>query len=380
MNKFLSQLSLVGAIGLLLAITACSEQDTPASSGNSGNDNNVIATIDHKEIDAKGGGFILRINVTGNWTAWSSEEWCTLSRTSGSGVGSVSGYIEPNGENERVVKISVETEEKSVTFSITQKGKDTGGTEAQKYAGRIEMPAPAKEGNNLFITHSTQYKGKETITYSLEYNCEKKSARWVAFTFDRETCQSNTSRSDAWAVDPFIPSNFQTTYNDYKNSKYSRGHLCASSDRLYSYEANTQTFMMSNINPQIQNGFNGGIWQQLEEQVQAWGKVGQASDTLYVVKGGTIDDGQINEYINNNIPVPQYFYMAVLNLHNGFYDAIGFWLEHKAYNNNDSYKNYALSIDELESKTGLDFFHNLPDKIENEIEASYDTDNWNWKK
>lgn len=31
-------------------------------------------------------------------------------------------------------------------------------------------------------------------------------------------------------------------------------------------------------------------------------------------------------------------------------------------------------------QTGLDFFHNLPDKIENEIEASYDTGNWNWKK
>lgn len=63
------------------------------------------------------------------------------------------------------------------------------------------------------------------------------------------------------------------------------------------------------------------------------------------------------------------------SLKNGQYKAIGFWFEHKSYSNNN-YASYALSIDELEEKTGIDFFHNLPDKIENEVERSYNKSDW----
>ena len=59
----------------------------------------------------------------------------------------------------------------------------------------------------------------------------------------------------------------------------------------------------------------------------------------------------------------------------GQYKAIGFWFEHKSYSNNN-YASYALSIDELEEKTGIDFFHNLPDNIENEVERSYNKSDW----
>ena len=156
---------------------------------------------------------------------------------------------------------------------------------------------------------------------------------------------------------------------------------------------------MSNMNPQIQNGFNGGIWASLEGKVQSWGKITNDQDTLYVAKGGTIDNNNIIKYLNqtnkknlwnnhrfnnniikylktnNTIPVPKYFYMAILSLKNGQYKAIGFWFEHKSYSNNN-YASYALSIDELEEKTGIDFFHNLPDNIENEVERSYNKSDW----
>ena len=73
---------------------------------------------------------------------------------------------------------------------------------------------------------------------------------------------------------------------------------------------------MSNMNPQIQNGFNGGIWASLEGKVQSWGKITNDQDTLYVAKGGTIDNNNIIKYLktNNTIPVPKYFYMAILSL------------------------------------------------------------------
>lgn len=68
--------------------------------------------------------------------------------------------------------------------------------------------------------------------------------------------------------------------------------------------------------------------------------------------------------------------MALLSLQSGTYKAIGFWLEHKSYNNSTGYADYTVSIDELEQKTGIDFFHNLPDNVENEVEQGYHKSDW----
>ena len=57
---------------------------------------------------------------------------------------------------------------------------------------------------------------------------------------------------------------------------------------------------MSNMNPQIQDGFNGGIWASLEKKVQTWGNITNDQDTLYVAKGGTIDNNNIIKYLKTN--------------------------------------------------------------------------------
>lgn len=43
---------------------------------------------------------------------------------------------------------------------------------------------------------------------------------------------------------------------------------------------------------------------------------------------------------------------------------------------NNKYGDYAISIDELERRTGMDFFCNLPDAIEDVVEASTDLSYW----
>ena len=76
--------------------------------------------------------------------------------------------------------------------------------------------------------------------------------------------------------------------------------------------------------------------------------------------------------IKDKMIVPKYFFMAVLKKSsNGTYRAFGFWTEH--LNNyvpsNTDLKQYSMSIDDLEEKTGMDFFCNLPDNIEKEVES-----------
>lgn len=361
---------------------SCSEQETPNLPTPPDEMDQGIASIDRTQINANGGGFIIRVVANGAWQASSSESWCTLNKKEGNGNGTITGYTEANTGAERSAIIKVISGKESATFTVKQlagNGSEPDPEKPNGYAGRIEIPKLVGEKMNPFITHTSIENGKELITYSYEYDCSKLHSRWVAFTFSTATPNNNAGRSENYRADPKLPSAYQLNEKSYSKSGYSRGHLVASEDRQYSKTANGLTFYMSNMSPQIQNGFNGGIWLDLERKVQSLGSITNPNDTLYVVKGGTIKDDQIKEYINNSshkIAVPKYYFMALLSFKNGIYKAIGFWLEHKSYGNSTSYVSCAVSIDDLEEKTGIDFFHNLPDNIEKQVESSFSKNDW----
>ena len=196
---------------------------------------------------------------------------------------------------------------------------------------------------------------KDYPTYSLEYSYKYKHSYWIAYRFDNTT-GGNVGRNEAYKPDPELPSQYAAKHNDYTNSGYTRGHLCASSDRQYSKEANQQTFYMSNISPQSGNGFNqsGSAWNTGEDKVQAWGyNISRSTDTLYVVKGGTIGEGMIKGYIKNEIAIPKYFFMAVLFRSGDNYKAIGFYMPHENLKDGPDKKDpkkYLMSIDAWNKK------------------------------
>ena len=367
---------------------SCSEQDSPELPDNSGNTNQGIASIDQTQINANGGGFIIRVKTDGTWQASSSETWCTLSRTSGNGNGSISGYMKANTGAERSVIITIIAGKEKAEFTLKQLAGNGSNPvpdpeKPSGYASMLEIPALKGGSMNQFITHTTKRNGKDYPTYSLEYSYKYKHSYWIAYRFDNTT-GGNVGRNEAYKPDPELPSQYAAKHNDYTNSGYTRGHLCASSDRQYSKEANQQTFYMSNISPQSGNGFNqsGSAWNTGEDKVQAWGyNISRSTDTLYVVKGGTIGEGMIKGYIKNEIAIPKYFFMAVLFRSGDNYKAIGFYMPHENLKDDPDKKDpkkYLMSIDALEQETGIDFFHNLPDNIENTVEATYNVNDWQW--
>lgn len=367
---------------------SCSEQDSPELPDNSGNTNQGIASIDQTQINANGGGFIIRVKADGTWQASSSETRCTLSRTSGNGNGSISGYMKANTGAERSVIITITAGKEEAKFTLKQLAGNGSNPvpdpeKPSGYASMLEIPALKGGSMNQFITHTTKRNGKDYPTYSLEYSYKYKHSYWIAYRFDNTT-DGNVGRNEAYKPDPELPSQYAAKHNDYTNSGYTRGHLCASSDRQYSKEANQQTFYMSNISPQSGNGFNqsGSAWNTGEDKVQAWGyNISRSTDTLYVVKGGTIGEGMIKGYIKNEIAIPKYFFMAVLFRSGDNYKAIGFYMPHENLKDDPDKKDpkkYLMSIDALEQETGIDFFHNLPDNIENTVEATYNVNDWQW--
>lgn len=249
---------------------------------------------------------------------------------------------------------------------------------------RIEFPKVSGGDNNLVVVHKVSGFGKDAngktdgVNYAIEWDCQKKAQRWTCYRMYAANSASNWKRdnwkSTSWGGDPFqedtsIPAQYRTTLADYRGSGYDRGHICPSADRLYSKDVNEQTFYMSNMHPQI-NSFNTGVWATMENQLRAW-NTNNFRDTLYVVKGGTIDTNknQVSTYTKSGIIVPKYFFMAIVCKKGSNYKAIAFWAEHKESTSKEKLKPHMISVDELEQKTGIDFFCNLPDDIENRVEA-----------
>jgi endonuclease G len=268
------------------------------------------------------------------------------------------------------------------------------------YAYRIEYPqvsyenlSPTKDGaetkNQIIVKQTADY----GITYSVEWDNAKIANRWTCYTLHAGNSLSTTERHDDFKADPEVA--VSATLADYNGSGFSRGHLCPSADRLCSEEQNKQTFFLTNMQPQYQS-HNGGLWSRLESEVRNFATddsyISSHCDTLYIVKAATITDkvtigdtevdgvypdircGTVNQLL-----VPKFFYMALLhyNKETDSYQALAFWTQHLSTTQPvANLGDYAISIDELEKRTGIDFFCNLPDEIEDAVEATIDLDFW----
>ncbi len=238
----------------------------------------------------------------------------------------------------------------------------------------LEYPHLAADSTmNQLIIKSTEDYG---ITYSLEWSYRDKANRWTCYQMHAGNLENNTDRTNTFYEDEEIPEQYRSLLNDYKESGFSRGHLCPSADRLCSEDQNKQTFFLSNMQPQWQK-HNGVLWANFEKKVREWA---ENCDTLYVVKAATIRSDQVyEEKCKGVLPVPKYFYMALLAYYKETddYEAMGLWTVHEDVSvPKADFKNYAISIDELEERTGIDFFCNLPDDIEDQVERECHTGKW----
>ena len=267
--------------------------------------------------------------------------------------------------------------------SIT-KNRNRNDASSDRLLSQLQFPK-VRGGMSEVVSHSTSAFG---LNYSIEWDHTLRSQRWTCFYFCNANTVTKWARSnwyntvwggDPFQLDPLVPKSeqppvkgeFSGSYypGGGSGSYYNRGHICASQDRMCSQEVNEQTFYMTNMMPQVY-AFNGGIWADMEMQVRSWNK-NSYRDTLFVVKGGTIDnENQILDRTRSGFIVPKYFFMALLRKKGSDYYALGFWAEHLNSNHRgEDLGNYVVNIRDLEQKTGIDFFCNLPDNIENREET-----------
>lgn len=211
----------------------------------------------------------------------------------------------------------------------------------------------------------------------LGYDEKHEQARWVAHIVTPDIIEGNVSRTNDFRVDPKV-STKTAEKADYWYSGYDRGHLAPSADFRWSQSALSESYFYSNMAPQRPE-LNRERWAELENLIRDY--VITNNRQVYVVTGGVLTDGletMKNEGRKNEVSIPKYFYKVILDNFSDKKTGIGFILPNG--NCPDPLLTYAVPIDSVEALTGLDFFGNLPNEDQNEVEPSFEPSLWRSKE
>jgi endonuclease G len=234
----------------------------------------------------------------------------------------------------------------------------------------------AQEEDTLFKSESRsleEYTPKASLGYTIQhtyytlsYSSTHRQAEYSYYYLSPESILGGQARTDDFRVDPKVKSN-PVKSTDYQGSGYDRGHLCPAADMALNLTAMSETFYMSNMSPMAPS-FNRGIWSRLEDWVR---EEALRNGGVYVVTGPILSSscGSLKE----SITVPcAYFKIVFTGGSNP--KMLGFVLSNAGASG--SLQAFAVSVDEIEKRTGLDFFPQLENTLEQSLESKVSLSGW----
>ncbi|ADJ28205.1 DNA/RNA non-specific endonuclease [Nitrosococcus watsonii] len=162
------------------------------------------------------------------------------------------------------------------------------------------------------------------------------------------------------------------THDDYRHSGYDRGHMAPNYaiSRLYGKPAQLDTFLMTNITPQKSN-LNQKLWQRLEEvEIDHFT---QQFETIWVFTGPIFDPDIERLTSSYWVEIPDAFYKIYFALPD---EKMLAFIVPQQVRGKEPLDKFLVSVDEVEKRTGFDFFHELEDTREEQLESSIKPDPW----
>lgn len=204
--------------------------------------------------------------------------------------------------------------------------------------------------------------------YCLSYDENNEQAEWVYYVLTSGMLSGSTSRTDNFREDPKV-STGSASLADYKDSGYDHGHLVPACDMTFSQTAMSESFFMSNMSPQNPS-FNRGIWKKLEGQVRDWA----ATEGEIHVVTGPINASLFGTIGSNQVTVPGHYYKVIYDPQKQTMIALVLPNE----KGSAPLQSYTVTVDVVEFATGIDFFPQLDDNIEESLESKVNTSAWIW--
>ncbi|HEX8559379.1 MAG TPA: DNA/RNA non-specific endonuclease [Pyrinomonadaceae bacterium] len=219
--------------------------------------------------------------------------------------------------------------------------------------------------------------------YAASYHRDKGRPNWVSWHL-ASSWLGSAPRQDDFRADTSLPAGwYQVQGTDYSGSGFDRGHHCPSADRTLTVADNSSTFLMTNMMPQSPDN-NQGPWANMENYCRTL--VGSGNE-LYVVMGGAgsggtgSNGGTTTTIAGGRVAVPSQVWKVVIVLPSGTNDvarvttstrAIAVIMPNTQGIRANDWKSYRVSVDQVESLTGYDFFSNVPAAVQSVIEARVD--------
>jgi len=206
--------------------------------------------------------------------------------------------------------------------------------------------------------------------YVLAQDARLKIPLWVQYELTHADLLGTIDRTDDFRADTSIPFGSRAELNDYQGSGFDRGHMAPAGDMKRNINAMSESFLLSNMAPQVGVGFNRQIWEELESAVRGWV---EQRGTLTVIVGPVfrVEGSQVAYRVvgQNNVAVPTHFYKIVVDANDpNNVEALAFLMPNINLSGHH-YSEYLISIDEIESATGLNFLTALPPTVQDSVES-----------
>lgn len=196
---------------------------------------------------------------------------------------------------------------------------------------------------------------------------------WVAEHMTPESLSQNKGdrKQSNFYEDDTIPSAFRAKLNDYFRSGYDRGHQVAAADAKWSQEAMDGTFALTNMCPQVGEGFNRDYWAHFEDfcrkLTKKYPSVRVVTGPLYLPKRDAADGKWrvTYEVIGNppNVAVPTHFYKVIYGEdgtgEGGKVSLAAFVLPNARIPNDKNLREFEVPLEAVERSSGLEFASEL---------------------
>lgn len=201
--------------------------------------------------------------------------------------------------------------------------------------------------------------------YVLSHNTARRVPDWVFERLTLEDFEGTAKRKENFKEDAALAFGSRSELTDYAGSGFDRGHMAPAADMKSSQDAMDESFLLSNMAPQIGIGFNRHIWAHLEDRVRVWTE--RREDLVVItgpIYGGTKTIGA------SKVAVPVQFYKIVYEPARN--RAIALVLPNKKIGGNDL-EPFVTSIDAVEEVTGLNFLPDVPKARQRRAEKNIPT-------
>ncbi|KAF1809120.1 hypothetical protein P152DRAFT_461760 [Eremomyces bilateralis CBS 781.70] len=177
-------------------------------------------------------------------------------------------------------------------------------------------------------------------------------------------------KHSSFAEDDGIPEKFRAKLSDYFRSGYDRGHQVPAADAKWSQQAMNETFLLSNMCPQVGDGFNRDYWAHFEDfcrrLTHKYPSVRIVTGPLYLPRKEPDGKWRVSyEVVGSppNVAVPTHFFKVIFAEDGkvGGNVAVGaFVLPNARIANDRSLKEFEVPLEMVEKASGLEFAEKLP--------------------